>query len=427
VEAEGTDLKYQWQTKLSETASWGNTGLGGSKTATLSFNAPSAYNGRQYRCIITDGAGNQVISREATLTVSALKIVTEPEDQAVQAGKAVSFTVEASGSGLTYQWQTKLSETASWGNTGLNGNKTDTLSFNAPSAYDGRQYRCIVKDSAGNQVISREATLSVSSLKITTEPEDQTVQAGKPATFTVVASGNGLTYQWQTKLSETADWGNTGLGGSKTATLSFNAPSAYNNRQYRCIITDASGKQVISKAATLFVSALKITAEPEDQTVQAGKPVSITVQATGSDLTYQWQTKLSETAEWGNTGLNGNKTDTLSFNAPSAYNGRQYRCIVTDGFGKQVISKAMTLTVVKRHVVDNVVYEVIDDVMCVVGYEGTETSYTVQETVDGKTVKKIAEGAFENNTALESIDLPDSIEVIGKRAFANCSNLKSMT
>ena len=62
----------------------------------------------------------------------------------------------------------------------------------------------------------------------------------------------------------------------------------------------------------------------------------------------------------------------------------------------------------------------------VVSYAGNSASVVIPEVVDGKTVTQIGEGAFEENTALESIDLPDTITIIGKRAFKGCSNLSQM-
>lgn len=42
-------------------------------------------------------------------------------------------------------------------------------------------------------------------------------------------------------------------------------------------------------------------------------------------------------------------------------------------------------------------------------------------------VKEIADGAFFNNTLLESISLPQSLTKIGKKAFKNCSRLNNVT
>lgn len=62
----------------------------------------------------------------------------------------------------------------------------------------------------------------------------------------------------------------------------------------------------------------------------------------------------------------------------------------------------------------------------VVGYTGSASSITIPETVEGKTVTEIGPSAFEWNTDLVSIDLPDSIQIIWDKAFKNCTNLRSM-
>ena len=59
-------------------------------------------------------------------------------------------------------------------------------------------------------------------------------------------------------------------------------------------------------------------------------------------------------------------------------------------------------------------------------YQGSEANVVVPAAIDGLTVVEIGEGAFAGNTALTTIDLPDSVTVIGARAFANCTNLVSM-
>ena len=68
----------------------------------------------------------------------------------------------------------------------------------------------------------------------------------------------------------------------------------------------------------------------------------------------------------------------------------------------------------------------VDGKMTVTGHRGTRTSYSVRETVKGTTVTVIGEKAFENNTLIQEIHLPDTIQVIRKRAFAGCTNLASM-
>ncbi len=69
VAASGVGLKYQWQVKTSSKASWKNTTIAGYKTKTITVGATSARNGYQYRCVITDAAGNKVTSKTVKLTV----------------------------------------------------------------------------------------------------------------------------------------------------------------------------------------------------------------------------------------------------------------------------------------------------------------------------------------------------------------------
>ncbi|MBO4476709.1 MAG: immunoglobulin domain-containing protein [Lachnospiraceae bacterium] len=70
VEAYGkAPLKYQWQSRKNSSSEWSNSGQPGAKTATLQVSTTAGLNGWQFRCIVTDGAGNTLPSAGATLTV----------------------------------------------------------------------------------------------------------------------------------------------------------------------------------------------------------------------------------------------------------------------------------------------------------------------------------------------------------------------
>ena len=62
----------------------------------------------------------------------------------------------------------------------------------------------------------------------------------------------------------------------------------------------------------------------------------------------------------------------------------------------------------------------------IVGYEGTATTLTIPTTIDGKVVNRIAANAFEGNTNLTSIVIPDGIIYIETKAFADMTNLVSV-
>lgn len=50
-------------------------------------------------------------------------------------------------------------------------------------------------------------------------------------------------------------------------------------------------------------------------------------------------------------------------------------------------------------------------------------SVTIPETLGNETVKRIAFEAFKDNTTIESVKLPSSIESIGSRCFMSCTRL----
>ena len=159
VSATGLNKTYQWQYKTSESGSWQNCTATGNKTATLKVSATTGKSGYYYRCVIKDDGGNTVYTNAVRLYV--LGITTQPTAKTAKAGTTVKFTVAATGAGKTYQWQYRTSSTGTWKNTTATGAKTATLSVSVTASKNGYQYRCIVKDNAGNSVTSNAAKLTV--------------------------------------------------------------------------------------------------------------------------------------------------------------------------------------------------------------------------------------------------------------------------
>lgn len=60
---------------------------------------------------------------------------------------------------------------------------------------------------------------------------------------------------------------------------------------------------------------------------------------------------------------------------------------------------------------------IIDKNGVVTAYKGYKLTVTVPETINGIIPTKIGDGAFENNVVVRNITLPDSVTVIGKKAF----------
>ena len=60
-------------------------------------------------------------------------------------------------------------------------------------------------------------------------------------------------------------------------------------------------------------------------------------------------------------------------------------------------------------------------------YTGTESTVILPSTINSWPVTKIGEAAFQDNTTITSVTIPDSVTEIGANAFAGCTNLTSVT
>ena len=334
VAASGAGLTYQWQYNKGD--GWKNSGATGSKTTALTINSKTTYNGWQYRCVITDANGVQTVSGTAKLTVRTV-ITAQPESVSAPTGEAAKFTVAASGAGLTYQWQYNKGD--GWKISNGSGSKTATLSINTAATYNGWQYRCVITDANGAQTVSGTAKLTVKTV-IVTQPNGYQAALNEAAKFTVSATGAGLKYQWQYNAGD--GWKTSGATGSKTAELTIYGKTTYNGWKFRCVITDANGATATSSVATLKIKTT-ITAQPANVSAAIGDTANFTVKANGLELSYQWQYNAG--AGWKNSGAAGAATATLSISAKTAYNGYQYRCVITDGNGNKTISAAAALTI----------------------------------------------------------------------------------
>lgn len=86
---------------------------------------------------------------------------------------------------------------------------------------------------------------------ITSQPQDITVKAGETATFTVVATGTGLTYQWERDTGRGfKEWG--GINGKSASYTTGVLSEECNDFKYRCIVSNSAGS-VTSDSATLTV------------------------------------------------------------------------------------------------------------------------------------------------------------------------------
>ncbi len=199
----------------------------------------------------------------------------QPDSLAACLGEPATFTVSATGSGLSYQWRKGLNN--------IGGATGPAYTIPAVAAGDIGSYDCVITGTCGN-VTSSAATLSIATAPaITTQPVSQTACTGASVTFSVVASGTPApTYQWRK--------GATDISGATGPSLTISPVMLASAATYTCIVTNSCGS-VPSDGAVLSVqSPPTIFSNPSPQTVCVGESFTFSVAAGGNPSpTFQWR------------------------------------------------------------------------------------------------------------------------------------------
>ena len=175
-------------------------------------------------------------------TISPASITTQPVPITVYETQTATFSVYASGSNLTYQWRRN--------GTNITGATSPSYTTPATALSDsGASYTVSVTGTTGSPT-STAAALTVRSGTpvIASQPTNQSVIAGQPASFSVTATGlPPFSYQW-TK-------GSAPITGATTAYYTTPAAaSGDSGSQYSVTVTNGMGT-VASTTASLTVVA----------------------------------------------------------------------------------------------------------------------------------------------------------------------------
>ena len=178
-----------------------------------------------------------------------------------------------------------------------------------------------------------------SNIQIDTQPKNVKVAAGKVASATVKARGEGLTYQWYVKDKDDSAFVKSSI---KASTYSVTMDASKNGRQLYCIIQDIDGNQLKTKTVTFTLeSSFKITSQPTTAVAPEGAIATVKLTASGEGLTYKWYYKNKDASDFSlTTSFTGN---TYSVAMDASRNGRQVYCVVTDKYGVSAKSSTATL------------------------------------------------------------------------------------
>ncbi len=181
---------------------------------------------------------------------------------------------------------------------------------------------------------------------VTTEPSDQSVINGNPATFAAAAGGYPTpTVQWQFSADDGASF--TAIAGATATTLNLgNVSPSMNGYEYEAVFTNVVGSATTNPA---MLTVDYVTVQPGGQTINAGQSAVFTAASanpSGAD-TVQWQvntgsgfTNLSDGGVY-----SGSATTNLTISGASAdMSGYQYDAVFTNSTGR-LTTNAAILTV----------------------------------------------------------------------------------
>jgi|GEM_PF-2227370 len=407
VIATGADLTYQWYIKNPGASEFS---LSTKTEAVYTTPVRAATSGRELYCVITDAHGNTVTTNTVTMRIGVpaepIVITRQPVDVVVAAdGDYATFTVAATGEGLTYQWYIKNPGASEFSLS----TKTEAV-YTTPvrAATSGRELYCVITDANGNTVTTNTVTMTIGApaepIVITSQPVDAVVAAdGDYATFTVVAEGEGLTYQWYIKNPGASEFS---LSTKTEAVYTTPVRAATSGRELYCVITDANGNTVTTNTVTMTIGApapaIVITSQPVDVVVAAdGDYATFTVVAEGEGLTYQWYIKNPGASEFSLS----TKTEAV-YTTPvrAATSGRELYCVITDAHGNTVTTNTVTMTI---EVPAEDIVIVRQPVDAVVAADGDYATFTVIATGEGLTyqwyIRNPGASEFSLSTKTESV------------------------
>ena len=321
-------------------------------------------------------------------------VTTDPTDKAIMEGQSTNFSINASGQGLSYQWQMSQDQGISWETLSNGGHysnvTTRTLNVNnVVASMDGYRYRCVVSGACEPSAISNYATLHVEALIqtiVTTAGSINTcsqIEFGIPISVThcnnVGAISLALAYNTDVMTYTGYEGVNPGLsngqlqvnaangmvfiawasvaganlGDGNLLTLNFTALSGASSMNWNTAYCEYANPRGVALPASyvngnVSVAELSftITTQPTNQTIIMEENATFTIETSGTTTGYQWQVSQDQGSSWSNISIGEHysnpTTNTLNIsNVPLEMNGYRYRCAVGGTCGLQYSSVAI--------------------------------------------------------------------------------------
>jgi gliding motility-associated-like protein/uncharacterized repeat protein (TIGR01451 family) len=286
IKAIGSGLTYQWRKGIINLNN--SSTISGATSDTLVINGVNLSDASaNYNVVVSGNCTPNDTSNNVSLIVNTSpNIITQPSNQTVCSGTSVSFPVTTSGTGLSYQWRkgvVNVNNTVT-----ISGATSATLTINPVSITDtSSYYNLVITGTCAPNDTSINVSLVVNILPvITTAPVNQTVCNDSIASFSVMAIGTGITYQWRKGIVNL----NNGvtMSGVHSATLTINpvnmADAASN---YNVVVSGTCPPTATSGNVSLIVNPTPVAVATSNSPVCTDNSIHLFAQ-TVSGGTYQW-------------------------------------------------------------------------------------------------------------------------------------------
>ena len=282
-----------------------------------SFAVSFSSNGEWSECTEED-----VVTVEVT---EGLGFTAQPTDFTGKIGATATFTVEASGENITYQWEQDTGN--GWTAIKTTAGRKSSFSIGITEARLKYKYRCVISDGT-NSFTSNEVKMTAEEVfEITAQPTDFTGKIGDTATFTVEATGENLTYQWEQDTGN--GWTAINTTAGRKSSFSIGVTATRLKYKYRCVVSDGTNSITSDEVKMVVNEEFEITTQPTDFTGKIGDTATFTVEATGENLTYQWEQDTG--SGWTAINTTAGRKSSFSIGVTSARLKYKYRCVISNG------------------------------------------------------------------------------------------------
>jgi hypothetical protein len=283
-------------------------------------------------------------SQRASIVVNVAPvpvITTQPVAAVTCGGGSASFSAVVSGTGLNYQWQIAPNCGSIFSN--IPGATSPTLNLtNVSTTQNGFGYRLVVTGTCiPTSLISNCVNLTINAASnITLQPQDATICSGNSATFTTLATGASVTYQWQ--ISTDGGGSFTNITGATNASYTLPAVTvAMGGHRFRALVSSTCAANTPTSVAILTVpSTPAIITQPVD-IISCTPTATFSSIVTGSGITYQWQISTDGGANYSDIPGANSGIYTVSGLSP-AQSSYKYRLFVTSTLCGTVISNSVS-------------------------------------------------------------------------------------